>query len=112
MAKLTIHGPEVQWAIRCREQFDTTTGSLWGDSEFPGGWGGFGRLSPENQQAMKDKQDRITFVVRSYRTPIAWHVDGEGWYMSGQKHSPTTSHHQNIVRGAIGYRHNQTAPQD
>jgi hypothetical protein len=52
------------------------------------------------QEATKDRPE-LVYVVYSYRTPIAWHTDAEGWYVVSQKFSPTTSKHQGYVRRAI-----------
>jgi hypothetical protein len=41
------------------------------------------------------------YVIYSYGTPIAWHTEGNGWYVVEQKFSVTTSKHQNYVRRAI-----------
>jgi len=49
--------------------------------------------SRENSEGM--------YVVYSYDTPIAWHTDGQGWYVVSQKFSVTTSKHQNLIRRAI-----------
>jgi len=58
-----------------------------------------GRLNEEN--AKKLSSDNPNYIVHSYGTPIAWHGDN-GWVVPEQKHSVTTSNHQNIVRRAIG----------
>lgn len=59
-----------------------------------------GYMSPD--QAARYRSANPTYTVRSYSTPIAWHGD-KGWEMSTDKHSPTTSRHQGIVRNAIGH---------
>ena len=45
--------------------------------------------------------DRITYVVRSYYTPIAWFTTDRGWIVPADKYSVTTSRHQGIVRRAV-----------
>ena len=47
--------------------------------------------------------DRITYVVRSYYTPIAWFTTDRGWIVPADKYSVTTSRHQGIVRRALAY---------
>jgi len=44
---------------------------------------------------------RITYVVRSYFTPIAWFTKDRGWIVPAEKYSVTTSRHQSIVRRAV-----------
>lgn len=49
----------------------------------------------------------IDYVVFSYDTPIAWHYaatlpgNGDGWYISEERYSVTTTTHQRAVRVAI-----------
>ena len=47
------------------------------------------------------KADRVTYVVRSYYTPIAWFTVDRGWIVPADKYSVTTSRHQGIVRRAV-----------
>jgi hypothetical protein len=42
------------------------------------------------------------YVVRSYSTVIATHIEDELWLCDDKKYSVTTSRHQSIVRQAIG----------
>ena len=53
-------------------------------------------------EAKRYKEAKPHYTVRSYGTPIAWHSE-KGWDMSADKHSPTTSRHQSVVRNAIGH---------
>lgn len=53
-------------------------------------------------------RNHIDYAVYSYETPIAWHLsatpgspDGV-WVYVDYKFSPTTTHHQNAVRSALG----------
>lgn len=46
---------------------------------------------------------QITYVVRSYYTPIAWFTTDRGWIVPADKYSVTTSRHQGIVRRALAY---------
>lgn len=49
------------------------------------------------------KSGSITYVVRSYYTPIAWFTADRGWIVPAEKYSVTTSRHQGIVRRALAY---------
>ena len=64
-----------------------------------------GRLSSEGQDRMReDTRDASrVYVVRSYKTPIAWYVEGRGWSQTTDKFSATTSGHQGHVAYAIAY---------
>jgi hypothetical protein len=60
-----------------------------------------GRLSGADCERYYQDRQIIDFVVYSYHTPIAWHREGLGWYIVGQKFSQTTSKHQNAVKRAV-----------
>jgi hypothetical protein len=62
-----------------------------------------GRLNREEYALLESAMEGVKFayVVYSYGTPIAWHTDGQGWYIVEQKFSVTTSKHSNYVRRAI-----------
>ena len=62
-----------------------------------------GRLNREEYSSLEQalKGTEWVYVVFSYGTPIAWHIDGGDWYVVEQKFSVTTSKHQNYVRRAI-----------
>jgi hypothetical protein len=62
-----------------------------------------GRLNPEEFALLKQATagTEWVYVVFSYGTPIAWHIDGGDWYVVEQKFSVTTSKHQNATRRAI-----------
>lgn len=57
----------------------------------------------EFQEAMKraDYLRRDVYVVKSYDTPIGYHVAGEGWTIPDAKYSSTTSNHQGLLRQAV-----------
>lgn len=44
--------------------------------------------------------DAATYIVYSYHTPIAWHIDGY-WTIPDEQYSPATSRHQSIVKEAM-----------
>ena len=62
-----------------------------------------GRLNAEEYAKLNEatQGEEWVYVVFSYGTPIAWHIDGGEWYVVSQKFSVTTSKHQNLVRRAI-----------
>lgn len=62
-----------------------------------------GRLSSDSQERMReDTRDASrVYVVRSYKTPIAWHVEGRGWFQADEKFSISTTNHQHHVSAAI-----------
>lgn len=42
----------------------------------------------------------VKYMVMSYKTPIAYYTDCDGWVFCEKKHSRTTSKHTTIVRRA------------
>ena len=58
-----------------------------------------GRMDPTDAENYKNAD--VTYTVRSYATPIAWHDRSKGWQVPKTKHSSTTSRHQSIVRNAL-----------
>jgi hypothetical protein len=58
----------------------------------------FGQLPHEYRSSV----ERATYVVYSYRTPIAWFVDDE-WVVPDVRYSNTTSNHQGIARVGISH---------
>lgn len=69
-----------------------------------------GYLSSRNEGAAalwRADYDKIDYVVYSYNTPIAWHVNGTAvseWVYPVVKYSPTTSAHQSKIRTALSYQ--------
>lgn len=55
-------------------------------------------------------RDEITYIVFSYRTPIAWVRRDGAVVLPDRKYSRTTSMHQNWVREAFGDRVNSDIP--
>lgn len=83
--------------IANREDF-RTSGALYGESCSLGSFDR-GRLSGEDLDRFYADCRNISYVVRSYATPIAWYVtptDTEkgGWYKVKAKFSVTTTKHQ------------------
>ena len=62
-----------------------------------------GRLSSEGQGRMREdtRGSSRVYVVRSYETPIAWYVEGRGWFQADEKFSISTTNHQYHVSAAI-----------
>lgn len=62
-----------------------------------------GRLSGDAQARMREdtRGAHIVYVVRSYKTPIAWYVAGRGWSQANETFSNTTTNHQAHVAAAI-----------
>ena len=97
MTKITIRNADVE--ISRRMTFDCY-GSLRGEARKPGGWWMFhtGQLPYVFVDALRADIDEVDYVVFSYATPIAWHVNGKGWVYPDTKYSVTTSKHQGKVR--------------
>jgi len=60
-----------------------------------------GQLPARFVDQFRADQDEIDYVVFSYVTPIAWHVNGKGWVVPDTKYSVTTSKHQGKARSGI-----------
>lgn len=91
--RLNARSNDVAIAIRDRVDF-TTGGGLSGNST-PTGMGSFdfGRLAGKDKERFLEDWRAITYVVWSYKTPIAWFT-GKEWYVVKQRFSVTTSRHQ------------------
>jgi hypothetical protein len=63
------------------------------------GSSGTGRMVPTDAENYRNSD--VSYTVKSYDTPIAWHDRRTGWQVPKTKHSSTTSRHQSIVRGAL-----------
>lgn len=101
MIRAAIRGAgyaNLQHALANRLPF-RTSGSLSGDTREVGQYGFFesGYLRGADLDRFKADRDRITYIVRSYATPIAWvTADGDA-YKVAQKFSVTTSRHQGTL---------------
>lgn len=84
-------------AIRSGEPFDTH-GSFYARAGAPML---HGYLPPEWIDVVDAQRARVDYVIYSYATPIAWHVEGGGWYMPDVRYSVTTGRHQGVVRVAL-----------
>ena len=86
--------------IATRQEFKAS--ALSGVNANTGGLqGAYGRLDNEEFARFKAVEIQVDYVVYSYGTPIAWHTEGNGWYVVAQKFSVTTSKHQTYVRRAV-----------
>jgi hypothetical protein len=63
------------------------------------GSSGTGRMAQEDADNYRNAD--VSYTVKSYDTPIAWHDRSTGWHVPKTKHSSTTSRHQSIVRNAL-----------
>lgn len=52
----------------------------------------WGRMDRDDRTALRN--DRPTYIVWSYSTPIMWWSEASGWVVPNIKYSSTTSHHQ------------------
>lgn len=53
---------------------------------------------------------RADYAAYSYSTPIAWHIEGEGWVMPSIRYSVTTTQHQYAVAHALGLQWSNYGP--
>ncbi len=66
---------------------------------FAGSW-----LNDHEVQMYGANQPRITYIVWSFWTPIAYYVEGTGWYKVGQSFSSFTSRHRSgALRNVPGH---------
>ena len=90
--------------ISKRQPF-TTSGSLHGEAPVGSltGWGVTGRLPTEHADALlaDHRKGRVTYIVWSYGTPIAWHAVDTGWTVPDVRYTATTGRHQGEVRRAV-----------
>ena len=85
-------------AIRDRRDF-ATSGALRGER---GNYvSSFSHLRGEALEAWERDVDRVSYVVYSYETPIAWFVEGQGWVLNRRSYSVTTTSHQSAVLSAL-----------
>jgi hypothetical protein len=94
-------------AIRGRESFRNSTGSLTG-VPVEGGMGlSFGKLPEVWRERLDRARDSCSYIVFSYRTPIAWLSNG-AWVVPTARYSVTTSQHQGLIRAALSVLSNET----
>ena len=93
--RLATHSWEVRQALAAREPF-TTYGSFRSVLRAP--WD-TGRLPDPYRSRYLDARsdDRITYTVLSYRTPVAWTLDDGTVVIPPVKYSPTTTGHQALL---------------
>lgn len=86
--------------IARREPFNSSRSSnFFGEIHRPGGYVYTGYLPGSLKST--DTVSQADFIVYSYRTPIAWHIPGEGWIVPPVTYSVSTSRHQQSVRMAL-----------
>ena len=96
MTALHITQNEAPARIRAREPFQAS--ALSGVE----GSTGTGDLPADlaERYGLDDRSPGVLYTVLSYRTPIAWYVDGT-WLVVRNRFSITTTQHQGVVRSAL-----------
>jgi len=87
-------------AIAAREDFSNAGKTFSGKNHTNHTAAYFGQLPSNFWPALDAALDAGTYVIYSYRTPIAW-TTADGWVMPAVKYSATTSQHQGIVRRSV-----------
>jgi hypothetical protein len=95
MPRFATHSASVRHALASQAPF-TTYGAF---RAVTGGGGETGRLPEPYRTVYRDAwwDDRITYTVYSYRTPIAWVLDDGTTIIPPVKYSITTSGHQSLL---------------
>lgn len=64
----------------------------------------FGRLPEEYRKQLRQQHefDMVKYMIFSYGTPIAWVLYAGTWICPEVNYSITTTHHQGVVKTAIG----------
>ena len=90
--------------IASGEDFKNNGGSFEGKRLGPLGaaYIPMGRLRGTFAAYLRGRGGKVTYLVTSYGTPIAWYDVEDGWTIPPNKYSATTSRHQGVVRSAIG----------
>lgn len=90
-----------QFIANCLENREPfIRGNLAGIRTMPGVWHEYGIMPEPYKSELKAIVDeREVYVVFSWKTPIAY-FDGE-WTIPDVYYSPTTKHHQSVIRVAI-----------
>lgn len=68
-----------------------------------------GRLYGTDLEAFLMTFARAEYTVKSYATPVAWFVPGEGWTVVSNRYSATTSKHVGAIRRTLADRCKTTA---
>lgn len=86
-----------------REAFTNSTGSLRGlPADHVNGNTAWMDNGPERDDYIAQKNwGFLDYIVLSYATPVAWYSNRDGWHVTEQYHSPTTSKHVHAIRRAI-----------
>lgn len=90
--------------IAAREEFTSHTGSFSGRRHTPGRYVYTGHLP--GRLAGTETVGDADYIVFSYSTPIAWHLE-DGWVVPPVSYSITTAKHQGIARSATGGQHSK-----
>jgi hypothetical protein len=109
MEKYRKHGKQhtdfytvARW-LNYRSEFSNSNKTFMGVLIPKGGWNSAGRLPTEWYSTFRDRlhAEKISYVVYSYNTPIAWLDTEQGWIEPDVSYSPTTAQHQSAVSVAI-----------
>lgn len=83
------------------ERWSNSGDTLSGAPHTPGTPLETGQLPSEHTAAVA----AADYVIRSYATPITWHVPGQGWVTPAVRYSQTTSQHQGVAAGITRRAH-------
>ncbi len=100
MPTLRWNSPAIMQALIARQPFAVT--NFLATTE-PTQWDTMGQLPSSYRHGLEQHLTdcRITYVVYSYQTPIAWVVDGRDVVIPDVVYSLTTGRHQNLVRASL-----------
>lgn len=92
----------IQDAVDDQKEFKI--GNISGESCKVGNMSQYGRLNEPYRGQLQGlfKARLVRFIIYSYGTPIAWVTQHGTWIVPEVNYSPTTSHHQSVVKLAIG----------
>ena len=101
MSELRWNSPAIMQALATRAPFVVTNFMA---TTQPTEWDTMGQLPPSHRAGLKQHliDCRVTYVVYSYQTPIAWVVDGHTVVIPDVTYSLTTGRHQKLVREYLG----------
>lgn len=86
-------------AIQGQKDFSNSNGTFSGRTVVHGN-AEYGQLGREYWDRFSNAVAAGTYVVFSYRTPIAW-TEGDTWVAPSTKYSVTTAKQQGIVRRSV-----------
>jgi len=83
------------------EPFDISSGNFHGRpiSLGDGVYLEMGQMPNDEREDFRAVEEEIDYIVYSYWTPIAWHVNGAGWFRTSAGHSNATKRHMGKLCG-------------